>query len=49
MFDSSYFGLRFSDGNNYTNLVFYDNGKVELVRYADHQWKANVVLRQADS
>lgn len=49
LFDSSFIVLRFSDGTSFTNLVFYDNGKVELTRWADDQWKASVVLRQADS
>lgn len=34
--------------NKFTNLVFYDNGKVEVQRY-DNGWKASVTLRNADS
>lgn len=49
-FESSFclFKIISQNGNN-TRLVFHDNGKVEIIRYADGAWRAGVVLREADS
>ena len=34
--------------NKFTNLVFYEDGKVEIQRY-NSGWKPSVTLRNADS
>ena len=42
--------LRITQENgNYTNLTFYDSGKVEIARYADGGWKQGTILRPADT
>ena len=45
---SDYMLLRVTKGSNFTSLVFYDTGKVEIQRFAGGDWKPTTVLRNAD-
>ena len=50
MYSDQYIALRFESSNgDYSQLVFYDSGRVSLQRYANHEWKPGVEIRSADS
>lgn len=49
-FENDFSILRVTDPNgNFTNIVFYDNGKVEITRRVGNVWKPGAVLRPADT
>ena len=50
-FDVEYIALRFTDqSGNYSQLVFYDNGRISIQRYSKQGgWLPGVELRNADS